>query len=454
MIRQAVDPTVLQGYVTAVRDKLDDPELRDSADRAAAVVDGQGDAVTKLRTQIPSEVSPDLGSSGSRQPDSTLYLSRDPVHSLLQSTLDEELRAAGVPDQTGHEGLLKRIIGEVEAVLHPVRFGPDDPGWVTKIAKGVLDRLGDGNHPFNPKPAEYQIKANARVIIVGDWGTGLDRARAVAGFMADEVSEALAGEREVHVIHLGDVYYSGLPGEVKRNFLAPGLWPVSVEQSHQGVTSWSLNGNHDMYGGGHGYFETLLADERFTRQHSPDGAATSFFRLTSPAWDIVGLDTSWDRRVLAKGFAGVLEDPQGDYVASVAGESSRKLMLLSHHQLVSVYSPEDIAATLPEKLRPVLTNGRVGAWIWGHEHRCMGFQADQGVPYLRCIGHGGVPVPMTHAPGDPIAAPGAWEERDYVTIGGRNWGRFGFAVFDFDGPQAQVRYRNDLGAQTRQETLA
>ena len=32
------------------------------------------------------------------------------------------------------------------------------------------------------------------------------------------------------------------------------------------MTSWALNGNHDMYSGGWGYFDHLLADERFSRQ--------------------------------------------------------------------------------------------------------------------------------------------------------------------------------------------
>jgi hypothetical protein len=454
MIRQTFDPGVLQHYVTAVRDSVDEPALRDSADRAASVVGDEGDAAAELKAQIPSEVTPALGSSGSRHDNPTLYISRDPVHSLLQSTLDEKLRAQGVPDWTGHRSLPERILYALRSRLHPVKFGPDDPTWVTAIAKGVLDRLGDGNHPFNPEPAEYAIKGDARVVIVGDWGTGLVRARAVAGFMAGEVAGALAQGREAHVIHLGDVYYSGLPGEVQRNFLAPGLWPVSLDQSRQGVTSWSLNGNHDMYGGGHGYFETLLGDGRFSRQRSPDGASTSFFRLTSPAWEIIGLDTSWDPDVLARGFVGALEDPQADYVVRVASESDRKLMLLSHHQLVSAYSPDDLGDELPSKLAPVLDNGRVSAWIWGHEHRCMGFLPSHGVPFLRCIGHGGVPVPLQSPPSPVPPPPGLWEENDYITIKGSNWRRFGFAVLDFDGDRAQVRYRNDLGAQVRSELLS
>ena len=60
---------------------------------------------------------------------------------------------------------------------------------------------------------------DARLVVVGDWGTGLPRARDVAALMQDKIAEALAGSRQVHVLHLGDVYYSGLETEDQRRFL-------------------------------------------------------------------------------------------------------------------------------------------------------------------------------------------------------------------------------------------
>ena len=50
--------------------------------------------------------------------------------------------------------------------------------------------------------------------------------------MAEEVADALAHGREAHVIHLGDVYYSGLPSEVQQHVLA--CWPVTPEQAGPG----------------------------------------------------------------------------------------------------------------------------------------------------------------------------------------------------------------------------
>jgi len=452
MIRQVIDRRELHRYVEAMRTQLAKPELRDAATRAANTIPGSGDPAAKLSAVLP-QVEPELASSGGRVVQTVPYLSRDPFHSLLQSTLESKLRERGAREESyEHRCVLREIVRFVESLLHPVRYGPDDPEWVTEILAAVLERIARGTHQFNPQPAEREIGDDARVLIVGDWGTGLPRAQAVARLMAEEVADALAHGREAHVVHLGDVYYSGTEEEVRRHVLAADMWPVTAAQAAAGVTSWSLNGNHDMYGGGFGYFETLLGDERFASQRSPDGSATSFFRLRSPSWDLLALDTAWSPEVLSDGFVGVLQEPQAGYAAKVAGESARKLMLLSHHQPLSVYDTEDIGPTLRERLAPILHGERLTAWLWGHEHRCMGFAAAEGVKVPRCLGHGGVPV-LAHGPEVPVPPPGLWEERGFLKYRGDHWGRFGFAVLDLDGERIDMRYRDDQGTLTRRETI-
>jgi hypothetical protein len=462
MRRQAYDRNSVNQYVEAVRGQLSNSALSDSLTQAAAVIPGPGDPVSKVSGALPgayqARASSAWSSSAAGAGGAAPYLSRDPAVSLVQSAVEGALRERGVPDQPpGRAGLWAKIVEIVEGFLHRGNFGPDDPDWVIKIAESMLSHLGKGNHPFNPKPAEHAIGASARLVVVGDWGTGLPRAKAVAKYMAEEVAEALGSGREAHVIHLGDVYYSGLPEEVQRHVLD--LWPVTPAQARGGVTSWSLNGNHDMYSGGYGYYDTLLADPRFAAQHSADGASTSFFRLTAPGsagsagWDFVGLDTSWDTDVLSQGASAVLQDPQAEYVAQVAKASDRKLVLLSHHQLVTVYDHDDIGPVLTAKLGPVLDSGRVTAWWWGHEHRCVGFEATHGVKFSRCIGHGGVPVLQTHTADEKPTAPWAWEPSGYLESGGQRWALFGFAVFDLDGDRIQVRYRDEHGATIRTEVI-
>ena len=452
MIEQAYDRDSVRQYVEAVRGALGSDQLREATAAAAQAIPGEGDPQAKVSAALPVPATAQPSSGGA---ESTVvpYLSRDPAVSLVQSALTGALREQGATVQAPVDrSLWLTIVGTVEALMHPGNFSPHDPDWVTKIAESMLGHLAKGNHPFNPRPAAHAISDSARLIVVGDWGTGLPRARAVAAYMAEEVADALEHGREAHVIHLGDVYYSGLPSEVQQHVLA--YWPVTPQQTRAGVTSWSLNGNHDMYSGGFGYFETLLGDPRFAAQHSPDGAPTSYFRLTAPSWDFVALDTSWDPDVLSKGACGVLEDPQAGFVAEIARASARKLVLLSHHQLMSVYDQADLGPVLPAKLGPVLDSGRVTGWWWGHEHRCMGFEAAHGVRFPRCIGHGGVPVLQTYTAGAPIAPPGEWEESGFLADpDGDHWARFGFAVLDLDGGQMQVRYRDDQGTQTRCEVI-
>ena len=444
MIRQAFDKQELALYVGRLRTQLGEDKLQQAADRASQQIAGQGDAVAKLRAALPSIDENYRPSSGGNEAGAP-FLARDPMISLIQSSLESKLRDKGAVDETPVDhSLFGEVAHTLERLLHPKRFTNTDPEWVSEIGEAMLDHLAKGNHAFNQAPARYEISDAARIVVVGDWGTGLPRARAVAQLMALKVDEARKQGRDAHVIHLGDVYYSGLPEEVERNVLP--YWPVTPKQATEGVTSWSLNGNHDMYGGGFGYFETLLGDERFGSQRSSDGNATSFFQLTSPSWNFVGLDTSWDPDVLTFGKAGVLEAPQADFVADAASDAERKLVLLSHHQLTSVYDVEDIADVLPSKLAPILDPGRVTAWLWGHEHRCMAFNADHGVRFPRCLGNGGVPVLMNHAVGQAVPSPGAWEARGVLVEGGEHWARFGFATLDVEGDRITIRYWDDQGS--------
>lgn len=463
MIADYLSREEISGYVDALRARLRSGQLDEHAARAAAAI---GQDPRNGRDAVLAAL-PDAGagapSSGGEHV-SAPFFSRDPTVSLMQSSLEIDARRSGLVHEPPRHRLARRIAGVVEEIEQhlPERFSTRDPEWVTRIAEATLERLSRGNHPFNPVPAQFQIPdADARVVVVGDWGSGLPRARDVARLMAEEVAQALAAGRAAHVIHLGDVYYSGLPEEVQQRVLADGMWPVTVAQARAGVSSWSLNGNHDMYGGGWGYFGTLLGDERFAAQRSPDGRPTSWFRIRTPAWDVVGLDTSWDPEVLSKGLRGVLADPQAAQLRGWADElGDRRLMLLSHHQYVSSYDLGDLGQVLPHKLAPLLADGRIAAWLWGHEHRCMGFEPAHGaagVGFMRCIGHGGVPIPATSA--EAIPPPGLWQipaagDRDGVfEEHDASWNRFGFAVLDFAGPSVTIRYRDDGGHTKRTEQI-
>lgn len=154
--------------------------------------------------------------------------------------------------------------------------------------------------------------------------------------------------------------------------------------------------------------------------------------------------------MLGGGHVGVLRDPQSQILEGwLAEDDGRSRILLSHHQFESVYDPRGVGSELVEKVGPLLRDGAVTAWLWGHEHRCVAY-ASTDVRYPRCIGHGGIPqAPHRPARHDEVV----WEELATFEAGGRVYGRFGYAVLDLDAEAITVRYRNDTGAVTHTETL-
>jgi hypothetical protein len=317
-------------------------------------------------------------------------------------------------------------------------FSITDPGWVSSlVAMGV--RMLRKRHAFNPAPpAPVQIADQARVILVGDWGSGIPRAQLVAKAMRKAVEQAVRDNRGVHVIHLGDVYYSGWQFEYEDRFLP--YWPVSKSEAGK-IGSWCLNGNHDMYSGGHAYFDYLLKDPRFSKQ-----GQASFFRLYNRNWQILGLDTAWDDNGL--------KDPQGNWVKQTFDQNKQKSIFLSHHQLFSAYEDgPDVGKVLGQKLKPVLDNKPIDAWFWGHEHRFILHEPTVNVRAARLIGHGGVPVYMTHRDDGSYIKPASWEDRRFIQSGLERWAMFGFAILDFEEDAINVSYVDETGTTIKSETI-
>lgn len=388
--------------------------------------------------------------------DSFSYFSRDPVISLLQSALDELYTQPGqadhvvsAPPADDRRGVPAAVVVTDRRLATPLRrptdddrrlfeqFSMTDIRWIrSKIAEGL--RLCRGKHAFNASPAApVDLPDRARLVLAGDWATGLPRAQQVAQQMRRAVDEARREGRPVHVAHLGDVYYSGWAHEYLRRFLP--YWPVRLEEA-DAVGSWCLNGNHDMYAGGHAYYNVALADPRFVRQQQ-----SSFFSLVGRHWKVLGLDTAWTDKAL--------QHPQADWLADELRDAGpRKTVLLSHHQLFSAYEPPD--PELPATVAPILARTPVTAWFWGHEHRCVLYDPHANVRFGRCIGHAGVPVYMWRDEADAYPAPARYEHRKFIQNGLERWALFGFAILDFDGPELHVRYVDENGHAHHTETLA
>lgn len=212
----------------------------------------------------------------------------------------------------------------------------------------------------------------ARLGLLGDWGTGL--------YGAPECSRSLANDPKGYqlLFHLGDVYYSGDTKEVEERFL--NLWAKN-DTTLKNAISRACNSNHEMYTGGNSYFDlTLKAFDQ----------SASYFALQNDYWILAGLDSAYFTSDVMHNKAD-LNQEQVDWLDRlVAQAGERKIILFSHHQPLSYFDGGN--PRLTGKLDRLLTNQKIFAWYWGHEHRCILYdQHPVWKLYGRCAGHSGFP---------------------------------------------------------------
>ncbi len=288
--------------------------------------------------------------------------------------------------------------------------------------------------PASARPGIFPIPDSCTIALAADWGTGTDSAYAVA-----DAIRTLAPDV---TIHLGDVYYSGTEREFRDYFIGAGEWPRGKRGTY------TLNGNHEMYSGGAGYFRVALPTL---------GQETSYFCLENAHWRILGLDTGY----YAKSFPFLelivnfikLHSATCRWLRDVVFADSgdrRPVILLSHHQWFSAFDTE--YRRVGTQLVPYLD--RVLLWFWGHEHRFAGY-----APFgfegkrvrARCIGHGGMPIELdgkiTH-PDRPLVFA---DNRKAGEVEGNPIGFCGFAMLQLDGPNLRVEYFDQEPAKLLEE---
>jgi uncharacterized caspase-like protein len=306
------------------------------------------------------------------------------------------------------EAQLKGDSGTAQSIKEQLRDATCDPGWITTIEEylSYFGPNGERRSPPYRRAASLgdnviPINSDARIALVGDWGTG-------AG-PAASVMQQIAGFKPDLIVHLGDIYYSGTPDECTTNFLEP------LDNAFSGrgrPPVFALPGNHDMYSGGQGYYD--LIDKLNSADLRQRG---SFFCLRSVdnAWQLLGLDTGLNDY---SPFSVVdvithLESDEEDWHLDRIREFSGRTILLSHHQLFSAFlhigkrdATGRFCAHNPRLLetyrRFTSTGKQIAAWFWGHEHNLCIFEGHLGLPRGRCIGHGGIPVFVEGKPYEPL----------------------------------------------------
>jgi hypothetical protein len=308
----------------------------------------------------------------------------------------------------------------------------DWAGWAT-VAWAKL-REPKRHALLSPSQREPQpLLETGRVGLLGDWATGL--------YGAPHIASAILRDRDpfMMLMHLGDVYYAGTQGETRTRFL--NRWPARPDATHR-----ALNGNHEMYSGGHFYF-----DETLPHFHQD----ASYFAHQNKHWTLIGLDLAYTDHAI--------DDAQVEWVQGVLQQAGdRKVLFFSHHQLFSRYESQGTKLWKHPGFAKMLKSRRIFAWYWGHEHRCVIYQEPDNASGLlgRCIGHGGMPqsraktYDLPSAPGpnkadwrlapqllDPtgarLAPPSLVLEGPNPYIPGEQdlFSPHGYAVLTFDGPR-------------------
>ena len=361
-----------------------------------------------------------------------LHTPPNALASRLQSLVVKQATAQNQIQTVQPEETIKTPTGDsFSPAVFCVKFDNDDiAGWLG-MAPELLFKPPKATW-IDPPSAPQTIPDNARIALFADWGTGL--------YGAPAITKCIEGlDRCDVVLHLGDTYYSGEDNEIRDRLV--GSWP----KRPNGTLNRALNGNHEMYSGGKGYFQALTG---FFNQPA------SCFALQNANWILICLDTAYEDFDL---------DPkQVAWVKSiVAGAGTRKLILFSHHQPFSQLDSQ--GPKLQVALADLLNSQRIHAWFWGHEHRLVLYDPHPKWGFKgRCIGNGGFPgfrddLPDAHGnlyqwlilPAQPQApkaqlldGPNFWIPQDP-----EGFSPHGYVVLDFDGPSVSETYRvpNNIG---------
>ena len=272
---------------------------------------------------------------------------------------------------------------------------------------------------------DWKVPAQARIAIVGDWGTGQADAHALLG--------AIARKNPDLVIHLGDIYYAGTEFEVENYFL--NIWKSTFDLTK--IRTFTLAGNHDMYSGGVPYYQLI----------QKLGQPASYFCLRNDDWQLVALDTGLHDDDALDAKPTYLEDTEVAWLNhKIATAGDRRTVLLSHHQLFTAIENiggQSVNARLQAQVGPILP--KVDLWLWGHEHNQVIYQKWRGV-LARCLGHGAYPVGITEIPAKPqFDVP---MESVLLTRGDAFYAH-GYAMMELDGPAARVSYYQDSDPEDR-----
>jgi hypothetical protein len=431
------------------------PATPAAATAAQAMITGIEQYVRAFEKGDP--IDPPLKGDEPNDPDAVAYLAQL-FHRLAHAKLIGDVKLSDriqkeIEVQTAHfthgnplwQQMSEQYFAYYAAYPHHKGAKPRYRAWNDKSG-------GNGDPGFGV--IEWRLPAKARLLLIGDIGTGSDQGAAVLlaglGFKPDAI------------LHLGDVYYSGTHFEFDHRFI--GLFEAVMGRMGVKVPVFGVPGNHEYFTGNLAYFDWLDGGRQrplpSQRQHA------SYFALKSEddGWQFLGMDTGYfghsmsvspEQEAAALKLLNaidpkvpvdlptqplappppmvVLRDDELDWhrrqIQGFPGQS----VLLSHHPLYSAVAPCGVAQGKaadgtpdPSDIKRLWVDTdiwrqlgpdfgeRAPAWFWAHEHTLNVFQDGfrppdwptdpatastfRPLPKGRCVGYAAIPVQAAEAP--------------------------------------------------------
>lgn len=360
--------------------------------------------------------------------------------------------------------------GKAAQLKNELTAGTCDPLWAECLAVYDAWRASNKAQPYinyqniGDFVLEKCFPDNATIAVIGDWGTGMNDALVLLEQIANNFQPDV-------LMHLGDIYYSGLPSECKAHFtdLIDKVWPDGGPKPKPLV--FTLPGNHDRYAGSNGgYYDLLKNLNKAAGKPQPN----SYFVARNNFWQFVAMDTSFFDSNPSATAAGTaltklvdqevpwhldkINNNGANVDKSLNPGGARGTIALSHHQLYSFTGVGKGGNGAPLAVNPYLVNQLspvfhlIDIWLWGHEHNLCIFEPysigpGQPLPKGRCVGASAVPMYLAQKPVAPanLVVPAGVNGPPQVVPGttlGDNGTVFNYcyAIMRLAGPKLTVDY--------------
>lgn len=271
------------------------------------------------------------------------------------ATLEEEIRRYS----DGDFGFARCILAYLSHMARPIAYRD----WQRRGQQ--LDQYG---------VIRWRLPADAKVAMIGDWGTGQPDARAM-------LTEILRSHRPDALIHLGDVYYSGTPFECETHVRQ--VFADAFAATGRAIPVFSLPGNHCYYARGRGFYDVILDQMNLTDPTWRQEASYFCLQTADDAWQFLAMDTGQGDANPFQTYlaprAPALRPSEVTWQTEKLERFAGSTILLSHHPLFTQsrrINGDGDCRWLNHHLLATFQSyfDRVAAWFWGHEHNLILFQ--------------------------------------------------------------------------------